>query len=76
MNVSGKMLLVLLTFIETDRPEFSLKHFACKGGQSLTLLRGNLLACKQGLRKLQIPFSVHPLTLVKLSEVILQQRAY
>ena len=23
MNVSGKMVLVLLTFIETDRPEFS-----------------------------------------------------
>ena len=23
MNVSGKMTLVLLTFIETDRPEFS-----------------------------------------------------
>ena len=23
MNVSGKMILVLLTFIETDRPEFS-----------------------------------------------------
>ena len=71
-----KCFLVLLTFIETDRPEFSLKHFACKGGQSLTLLRGNLLACKQGLRKLQIPFSVHPLTLVELSEVILQQTAY
>ena len=41
--------MVLLTFIETDRPEFSLKHFSCEGGQSLTLLRGNLLACKQGL---------------------------
>ena len=25
MNVSGKMILVLLTFIETDRPEFSLR---------------------------------------------------
>ena len=58
------------------RPEFSLKHFACEGEQSLTPLRGNLLACKQGLRKLQIPFSVHPLTLVKLSEVNFQQTAY
>ena len=28
------------------------------------------IACKEGLRKLQIPLSVHPLTLVKLSEVI------
>ena len=42
----------------------------------LTLLRGNLLACKQSIRNLQIPFGVHPLTLVKLSEVILQQTAY
>ena len=55
MNVSGKMLprFIETVNIETDRPEFSLRHFACKGGQSLTLLRGNLLACKQGLRKLQ-----------------------
>ena len=55
-----------------------LKHFACKGGLSLTLLIGNLLACKQGLwlRKLQISISVHPLTLrVKLREVILQRTA-
>ena len=53
-----------------------MKHFACKGGLSLTLLRGNLLACKQGVRKFEIPFGVHPLTLLKLSEVILQQEAY
>ena len=46
------------------------------GGLSLHLLRGNLLACKQDLRKIHIPFSVHPLTLVKLSEVISQQTAY
>ena len=31
---------------------------------SLALLRGNLLACSQGFRKLQILFRVHPLTLV------------
>ena len=54
----------------------TLKHFACKGGLSLTFLRGSLLACKQGLGKLQIPFNVHPLTLTKLSEVILEQTAY
>ena len=46
-------------------------------GLSLTLSRWDLHACKQGLsKKLQIPFSVHQLTLVKLSEVILQQTAY
>ena len=61
----GKCFLVLLSFNETEQPEFSpkqqdaLKNFACKGGP---FLRGNLLACKQGLRKLQIPFSVHPRT--------------
>ena len=38
--------------------------FRLKGGLSLTLLKGNLLARKQGLRQLQI---------VKPSEVILQQ---
>ena len=52
---------------------FALK-IASKGGLSLTLMRGYLLACKQDLRKLQISFSVHPLILVKLSEV--QQTAY
>ena len=57
-----KCFLVLLTFIET---EFSLKHFACKGGQSITLLEGTYLLVTEGLRKLQIPFSVHPLTQVK-----------
>ena len=46
------------------------KHFACNGGLSLIFLRGNLLACKQCLRKVQIPFSVQPLTLVKLRKVI------
>ena len=39
------------------------------GWLSLHLLRGNL-------RKIQIPFSVHPLTLEKPSEEILQQTAY
>ena len=27
------------------------KHFACKGGLSLTLFKGNLLACEQGLSR-------------------------
>ena len=67
-----KCFLVLLTFIETDRPSSVpgsrvtlMKHFAFKRGLSLTHPRGNLLVCKQGLKKLQIPFSVLPLTLVK-----------
>ena len=58
------------------KPYHTLKHFAGKGGLSLTLLRGNLLACKQGLSKLQNPFSLAQLTIVKLSEVILQQTGY
>ena len=46
-----KCFLVLLTFIETDQPEFSPRlqgnptyYFACKGGLSLTLLGGSLLS--------------------------------
>ena len=91
MNVSGKMLprfvdvycLFICLLISSARVHSQgagqpcLKHFACEDGLSLTFLRGNLLACKQGLRKLQTPFSVKPLILVKLSEVIfLQQTAY
>ena len=84
MKVAGKTLprfadiLLKLTgqsSVPGSRVPF-LQHFACKGGLSLTLLTGNLLACKQGLRKLQISFSVHQLTHVKLSEVILHQTAY
>ena len=79
LNISGKTLArfvdVLLKLtgqssVSGSRAEPYLKNFACKGGLCLTLLRGNLLACKQGLRKLQVPFSVHPLTLVKLCEVL------
>ena len=65
VNVSGKTLprLFKLTALSSvlgskvTLPE----HFSCKGGLSLTLLIGNLLACKQGFN-LQILFCVHPLT--------------
>ena len=70
MNVSSSFYCPFL------KPHHTLKQFASKGVLSLTLLRGNLLACEQGLSKLQIPFSVPQLTIVKLSEVILQQTAY
>ena len=78
MNVSRKCFLVLLTFIETDRLEFSPRwqgnptsniSLVKAGYLSVTFLKGNLLAYKHGLRKLQIPFSVHPVALVKLNEV-------
>ena len=72
MNVSGKRLPCL---VDVYRPEFSPSQQAL-GGLSLTLLRGNLLVCQQDLSELQIPFSVHPLTLVKLGDVVLQQLAY
>ena len=48
----------------------------CASARMLGFSRGNLLACKKGLGKLQIPLCVKPLTLTKLSELILQQTAY
>ena len=53
-----------------------LKHSVCNSELSLTLLRTNPPDCKQSFTKLQIPFSVHALTLIKLGEVILQQTGY
>ena len=82
MNVSRKMLPRLLTFIETDRPEFSpcsrvtLPETFCFLRRAIFNLLERKLACKQGLGKFQIAFSVHPLTLVKLSEVCLLQTSY
>ena len=37
--------LTALSSVPGSRVILYLKHFACKGGLSLTLLRGNLLAC-------------------------------
>ena len=44
------MILVLLTFIEIDRSEFSPRNNSLvKAGCLLTLLNGNQLVCKLGL---------------------------
>ena len=84
MNVSGKCslgfldILLKLTGVTHQRSVPGSRvtlpdHFAYKRGLSLTILVRTLLACTQGLRKLQISFSVHLLTHVKRSDVIFHQ---
>ena len=82
MNVSGKMLprFVNVYWNWPARVHSQVSKSRVTRPWNISLVKaglgGNLLACEQGLRKLQIPFSVRPLTRVKLIEVILQKTVY
>ena len=65
-SVSGSRVTLPETFCLWKRAVFN----------PLEIMRRTLLACKQGLRKLQILINVYPLSLVKLREVILHKTAY